>query len=225
MDKIHAQSGNVFFVILLGITMFAALTGALVQMDRGTSNVSNERVEVAASQALRYISQLKQSVDFLYQDGVSEANIRFSHPKADSQYGDIATNTNYQVFSENGGGLAYTQPPKDISASDIDYDFFGFSAAPQVGTSAPDLMVVMRNVNESVCNRLNEMVGYDKGATIPSDTGTCVYSSTTSDKFTGTFTTGGSINDMGETDYNLPAYQACVACGSDYHFYSVLIER
>ncbi len=219
------ERGNVFFVILLGVTLFASLSVALLKMDRGSTNISKEAVEVAASKTLRYVAQLKQSVDFLYQDGVSEADIRFAHPSADAQYGDITTNTSYQVFAETGGGLAYTKPLADISSADIDYEFFGFSAAPQVGTDEADLMVVVRNVKESVCNRLNEMVGYDKGATIPSDSSTCVYSSTTSDKFTGTFATGGDINDMGTTDYRLPAYQACVACGSDYHFYSVLIER
>lgn len=225
MGKRYKKRGNVFFVILLGVVLFASLSVALMRIDQGNANISSEKVDVAASQTLRYISQIKQSVDFIYQNGVSEADLRFAHPLADSQYGDINTNIENQIFAEIGGGLSYAKPPSDVSTLDINYEFFGFSAAPQVGTSSPDLMVVVRNVRESVCRRLNELVGYDSDVTIPSDTGTCVYSSTASDKFTGSFATGGDINDMGTSNYNLPAHQACVICGSDYHFYSVLLER
>lgn len=224
------KRGNVLFIILLGIALFAAVSAAIMSTSSGGKNIKTERAALRAQQIMRYGEQVKKAVDQLYTNGVSEADIRFASPLLASHYGDITSNTGNQVFTDDGGGLPYTPPPAEALVTTTNtWEFFGTSNVPQVGTTAADLVIVLPDVKLAVCQKINEFIGYTDDATPPVDDATdskCVYSSTSADRFAGTFATGGSVNSMGTSGFTLlPAYEACVSCGSNYHYYKVLIER
>jgi hypothetical protein len=220
------QRGNVFFIILLGITLFAALTMAIMQTSKGGKDISGEKAGIYAARLTTYAQDVKAAVQTLLNNGVSEVDIRFAHPRLPVTYGDINTDPQNNVFSEGGGGTSYNVPPADATnTTDPEWEFYAYSAMPRVGGGEADMIIVLPNVKEAVCQKINEMSGYAKGAVIPADTGTCLYSNSAFDRFAGTFATGGSINAVPTTNFVLPAYQGCVSCSGTYHFYSVLMER
>lgn len=224
-----AHRGNVFFMLLLGIALFAALSMALVKMgDRQGQDVTPEKAKLIATRVVAHAREVKEAVRRLYAGGISEADLRFARPAIVDDYGDITVNPTNQLYSETGGGVHYSAPPNGASTdTDSIWEFFGNSALPQVGTDAADLTIVLPKVNEDVCHQINALLGYSVTAAIPTDSaGGCVYSATGADRFSGTFKTGGDINTMGTTGFTiLPAPQACVSCGGTYHYYNVLLER
>lgn len=225
------QSGNIFFVILMGLVLFGAVSIAISRGGgNGVQNVRNERAALTAQQIARYGAELKKAVDHIYVNGnVSEADLRFAHPILGANYGDPTSVPTRQVFTEQGGGLAYTAPPPLAFRSAVStWHFFGTSAIPRVGTDEADLVVVLPDIKEAVCRQINVLQNYAATAPIPVDDdgdGKCVYTATAADRFAGTFKTGGDINLMGTTDFLLPAPEACVSCGGVYHYYKVLLER
>src|SRR5690606_13191983 len=141
-------------------------------------------------------------------------------------YGDIASHPDWQVFDETGGGLACMAPPSGAQTTPSTWEGYCTSAAPRVGLGSPEWMLVLPNVSEEVCRQINVLLGYAPDAAIPADVSPGCVSAAPANRFNGgACATGGDINDMGTTGYIMPAYQACVSCGSAYHYYSTLIER
>jgi len=225
-----AQNGNVFFVILLGILLFAAVSAAIVRSGSSGVTVKTERSAQLAQQIMRYAGEVKDGVDRLYVNNkVSEVNIRFSHPRLSNTYGDVGQFTYNQVFAEEGGGVPIMDVPYNAQTTNTNnWEFFGSSDIPQVGTNAADLIIVAPYLKEAVCRKINETLGYAYTASIPVDASSdskCVMG-TNGERFIGTFSTGGNINTVGTSNFTvLPAYEACVSCSGTYHYYKVLIER
>lgn len=219
----RTERGNVFFLILAGVILFAALSAAVVSTTRGGKSISDEKARLMAGEILRYAGQIKSSVDHLYQNGVSESDIRFSHPKLDTtDYGDITVNPTYQVFTEEGGGLPYTEPPAEaFTQSGIKWGFTGDISVPRVGTSQTELMAVLTNVKEPVCRQINALLDIET-PTLDMTSTNCPFSPY---GFTGTYS---AIGDF-DIPFNPAPLQACAHCvdGGDefYGFYKVLIER
>ncbi len=223
------QRGNVFFLILLGIAMFAMVSMAIMQSTRGGKDITREKSRLLAETIMRYGREAKDATTRIYQKGVSEADIRFAHPKMAADYGAITDNPTNQMFADEGGGLPYTIPPADAVAAATNWEIYGTSAIPQVGSALADLVLVLPNVKPSICQQINALNGYAEEDAIPTDSnvdGQCIASANASDRFTGTFATGGAIHAPGTTGFlTVPAYQACVNCGGVYTYYNVLMER
>jgi len=159
------------------------------------------------------------------QQEVSESDIRFAHPGASTDYGDININPQFQMFHRNGGGADYKAPPADISAAPT-WEFYGHTNMPGVGTSLPDLVAVMPSVTPAFCDIINQQNGYTQR---PQDsTGDCVNAGAAQRFRTGaTFTAAGSQNNADPATFSVqPALQGCVECnGGGLHFFQVLLAR
>lgn len=238
------EHGNVLFIILIAVGLFATLSYVVSGSNRGGTGIERDQLRIKASDTLSYANRIKAAVNSMYtQNGVSESDINFSHPDAPAEYGDPfdtgANPVNTQVFSHEGGGVTYMLPPAIIKQNPADgfgWEFLGTSRGPDVGyDDTADLMAVLPHVKEGFCHAVNDLLGYDSGV-IPDDSQTdsaCVFpeASIGSNRFTGSFTVPGSANDMGSSNYvgqnfRLPAHAACVMCGTgEYHFYMTILER
>ncbi len=226
MRNIHAR-GNVIFIILIAIALTAALTFAVTRLSGGAQNTQNEQIGMQVDRVIGFAADVKRAVTSVYQNGVMESDISFAN-SVTTDYGTPDTNAAHEIFNIAGGGADFITVPTNAN-NGSNFEFYGFSAAPQVGTSEADLMVVLPNVTESFCRSVNTRVGYAAGAAIPVNaTGECVNDPTK--RFTGSFATGSDINTMdgsGATGFKVkPASYGCVACaGPVYNFYYVVLER
>lgn len=243
MKNANTQNGNILFIILLAIGLMAALTAAIQQTSRPDgANIDQESLVIRTSEVQRYASELERAVMFIIGNGISESDIRFAHPQASSDYGDLSADgdPSDQVFHKDGGGASYRSPPSGINDGSA-WEFYGGTAIPGAGSNKADLVAVLPNVTDEFCQRVNDL---NNQSGTPADTGgsaasgvnpgDCVYIGAL-----GRFDDGqqfySSPNTMDETTFEQDsvtsaahtALQACVVCSTDSenHFYHVLLAR
>lgn len=216
MNRKSAQSGNILFYILIAIALLGIMTAFLRAPSSMEENIDREKASVVAGQILKQSGELSRAVQALLQNGVSENDIRFAHPKANSSYGTITTNPQNQVFSSQGGSASYRDIPNAASTGTSSYGFTGDQAMPQVGSSKADLVGYVTDINDATCNAINSQLGL---ATKP-----VVATCSVSTVFTGTFSS--SPTALPESSFQtLPALQACVRCtnlSANYFMFTVL---
>lgn len=230
------ESGNIIFFILLGVVLIGLVTAAIRSGSDHGANIDREDILLKATQVREYASELERAVVFVLRNDFSELDIRFAHPDAHPDYGDLAADTTpeNQVFHRNGGAANYRLPPPGIQfTSGGSWEFYGNSHLPEVGTTGRgDLIAVLPNVTQAFCDKINDINGHtvqpeDTSGTAPPDT-SCIYAATT-DRFDGgtQFSDPSTNNDFSNFTVT-PAMQGCVRCTAGtgtLHFYHVLHAR
>lgn len=222
----RSESGNILFVILLAVVLIGLLTAAIQSTNQG-GNIDKESLLLRATEVQRYASEMERGVVFILNNGVSENDIRFAYPDANSDYGDLSADTDpsNQLFHRDGGGVTYRAPPDDINDGSK-WEFYGQTALPEVGSDEAELIAVLPNVTQAFCEQINKSIGYDAG-TQPEDTATCLNGGASA-RFDDGTQFASSPNTVDETTFSLkPAKQGCVKCTADgtYHYFDVLLAR
>ncbi|HBR69813.1 MAG TPA: hypothetical protein DEA55_10610, partial [Rhodospirillaceae bacterium] len=168
----HGESGNVLFMVLIAVVLIGALTAAIQMTGRqeGT-HIDRETLIIRASEVQRYASELERAVMFIMQQNTkSEVDIRFAHPDANADYGDLSADADPtdQVFHKNGGAANYREPPAGINDGSA-WEFYAGTSLPQVGSDKADLVAVLPNVTQAFCQKINEL--NQQGGAQPEDTG------------------------------------------------------
>ncbi len=241
------QSGNVLFIILIAIFLIGLLTAAIQFTGRSDgNNIDKETVIIRVSEAQRYASELERAVNYIMESGQSESALRFAHPDAPTEYGDLTadTDTRDQIFAKDGGAALYRDPPDGVNDGSP-WEFFGGTHVPGMGTGRAELVAVLPNVSQEFCDRVNAL---NNQTLSPQDTGTGLASGNGAGdgagscvamgdlgRFVGAFNTSPNTMEPStfeqDTAYSptvpYPAPQACVQCSQDgnNHFYHVLLVR
>lgn len=233
---VSSQSGNVFFMILAAIVLIGLLTAAIRSTSQpGGSNIDSETTALNVSRVRQYATELEHAVQLVIANGVSESDIRFAHPDASSDYGDITSTPTRQIFDPAGGAAEYRAPPANVNDGSA-WEFYGGTALPDVGSDRADLIAVLPDVDAAFCAKVNEINGYDT-ATQPQDTG----GSAASGSSPGDCLNGGAAARFSDTEQfyatpnttdeasftHKPATEGCALCALDgkYHFFHVLMAR
>lgn len=230
-NRSNPESGNIIFIILIAIVLIGALTAAIQQTSDGESaNIDDESLAIKAAEVQRATAEIERGILYIAQNGISESDISFAHPESTSsalnEYGDITADSSPsdQVFHPNGGAANYPAIPSDIQSTSSIWEFYGGTHLPGVGSDKADLIAVLPNVTAQFCEKINKLNGQTD--TQPDDDGTCLKLADT-ERFgnSGTFNDS-STNTVDDTTFTkTPALQACVTCGTAYHFYHVLLPR
>ena len=223
-----SENGNIFVMAFLAVVLLGLITAAIRGTGAGKQSISKETLNVRVSQVLEQANEFETGVRLVLENGASESDIRFAHPDAPSQYGTIATTPKFQVFSQTGGRATYHTVPTDILVSGTGkWEFYGTSRAPDLGSNLTEIMAVLPNVTAEFCRAMDTRVGQTN---IPVDqvtgaTPDCVQSGSTY-RFgpSYTFATPGNTFQANSFDYP-PVTNACISCGSAYHYYHVLLGR
>lgn len=226
------ESGNVLFYILIAVVLFAALNFAVGRMNRGGPETNAELRQVQASEILQYARALQTAVRAMKINGIEDAAFSFETP-ALGGYNYASCGDACKVFAGDGGGMSYAAP---IAADWLDsgqsaganygaWVFSGNNDVVNVGTAAPDLLLILPWVRRDICLTVNTMLGItNPGGEPPADNGNADIST----KFQGTYAAAQSI---GGGDPEIEGQRAgcfegggAPAAGS-YHFFQVLIAR
>ena len=220
------EKGNVLFIVLLAIVLIGALTVA-VQNSGHEGSIDKEKLVIRISEVRRYASELERGVRFILPNGHSEVDLRFAHPDADPDYGDLSADSDKsdQMFDRLGGGAQYRTPPPGISDGSS-WEFYGHTALPEVGTDEAELVAVLPNVTQAFCEAYNSTLGYDS-ATQPTDSSTCINGGSSARFDAGTqFSSSPNTVNAGTFTYK-PSLSGCAQCTTDssYHVFHVLMAR
>lgn len=202
--------------LLIAIALFAALGYAVSQSMRGgdPTLVSTERVKVLASDLLDYGRNVRQAVQTIrINNGCTETEISF---EANGLAGYVHTPTvardACKIFNMAGGRMNYVPPTQDVSSND--WLLTGSTVIDQVGTTAPDLTLILRDIPLSVCQYINDQMNIPApvaDTTVSFTPFTSTYASTATLEAADGFPAGCQGFDDGST--------------TTYFFYQVVLSR
>lgn len=213
----NTESGNAFFIVLLGVVLFSALMFTVSRSgQQGGDNLSKKQAEVAVVDIIDYAQRLERAVNRIMLRGrFSETDISFDNG-TDYANGNCAVAA-CEVFNPGGGAASWRSPPPNISTSS--WIINGENRVPDIGSDAnADLVILLPGLSLDVCRKINDRLGVTNPGGNPPTDGNGI----NTDLFDGTFANSaiiGASADLSRT------HAACFSNGGDYTFYSVLYER
>lgn len=178
--RLHAQNrGNILFLILLAVVLFAALSYAVTQSMRGGGRDSlSEQAQMAASAIVQYGTNIEQTIGRLMLiNDCKDTQISFwtdsnndgAETTADDYYNAGAPGSKKcHVFHPNGGGAQFdtvnarnlTTPSSPYAAYN-QYLFINSTQVVNVGTTCDnetctDLILYKRHLKKEICDQINQ---------------------------------------------------------------------
>lgn len=228
---ISKEDGNVLFLILIAVALFAALSYAVTSSTRtGGGSADSETNLISSAQITQYPSAVSTAVVRMIISGSTAEEIRFNRP---AEYSDLDTN-DIGVFHPQGGSATYIPAPADrmVGTSPGQWVFNAELEIPNIGLSGAggnDIIAYLVGIKQALCSKINEEHGL--GTAIP------VLNADRSAQY------GARMYDDGTTDYAFPTTDVpdiddgsgsfdgqpfgCFqnAGGGDYVYYHVIVER
>jgi hypothetical protein len=168
-----SEKGNVLFLILIAVALFAALSYAVTQSTRsGGSDASKETNLVNAAGLTQYPASIKTSITrMLISNGTTPAELLFDLPPFTA-----LTTTALQsrgVFyptttSGGGGGGTYIDAPSSVMANNLPgvWAFNSENQVTNIGTSSgttdannADIISFLSGVKQSTCDSIHQRLG------------------------------------------------------------------
>ena len=164
--KQNTQNGNVLFLILIGVALFAALSYAVTSSTRSSGgNANSEKDGLYAAAITQYGTAVSVAVQRMnLSNNCSDTEISFETNLSDYNFvHSPPTRNECKLFHPSGGGIAYQVPAawlEDPAAwSRKEFWASGSYEFEHVGTQEPDLTIEIRGLKESVCNEINKKLG------------------------------------------------------------------
>lgn len=232
----EGERGNVLFLILIAVALFAALSYAVTQSTRsGAGTSDNETSLINSAQLTQYPAGLRTAVVRMIIGGTDVNNLEFNGP---SQFSSL-TSPAWGVFEPSGGGATYSQAPADIMAGGTPGTWV-FNGENQIhlvgsstGTATPDatsvdVIAFLPGISLSVCQKINSELGLPDGTPNPIPTESGIdYATQMTDASQGLCNGGCGATiglDAGSVELEGQPF-GCFQDGSLYVYYHVLVER
>lgn len=243
------QSGNVLFLILIAVALFAALSYAVTQSTQsGGGTSSNETSLINVSALMQYPVGVRTAVVRMVIGGTDVADLEFNDP---SNFGDC-TSPQVCVFHPEGGGATYANAPKNFMVPngpnpEGQWVFTSHTEVINIGQSVPgsfegnDIVAFLWGVTETLCKRINKEVGISSDPTsfhpnLPSASTSQTGSDLSFNNMDHSYSTGAEILVLGSGP-DLSAldgqHQGCLfdedwaegSVNGAFTYYQVLLER
>lgn len=229
------QKGNVLFLILIAVALFAALSFAVTQSGRtSVDTLSDEKADLLAAEIIGYAAQIEQSVSrMMIINNVPEYGMDVSAAGySNSSANGTCANDECKLFNTMGGNVS----PKLLPAKAWDLQnatmttvwqgkmLFRIIKIKDVGSELPELTLLYPGINEKVCAAINKRVG------VPNDNGVPFLDpQETIGDYSGTLSSFPIISGYGiGNDANAYADKRtlCVkTSANNWYFFHVLIAR
>jgi len=176
----YPSHGNVLFIILIAVALFAALSYAVSSSFRGgTNTISSEQARIAAGELLQGMQGIKGGYDYLWnQQGCSMDDISFQ-----STNGDIGSvtftdesddgPTECEIFNPLGAGIAYPGRLAEFQDAALagtatgkllfwfpGNEPSGTYGVSGLGSASNDHMIWLQSVLPEICTNINKLLKY-----------------------------------------------------------------
>lgn len=161
------NSGNILFVILIVVALFAALTFAVNQSNKtGTNNSSRETSTINGAVLAQYTASIRAAIQRMTTDGKPLLDVKFNPP---SDFASLTPLT-AGVFHSTGGGVIYQTAPSaliDIQGSNLtgiwtfslNYEVAGVGSSSAGSLDGNDLVAFQVGIKKDVCEQINKKLG------------------------------------------------------------------
>lgn len=162
----QGEKGNVLFLILIAVALFAALSYAVTQSTRsGSGDASGETNLINSAQLAQYPAGVRTSVVRMIIAGTSVEQLLFNAP---ANFAD-ASDQSFLVFHPSGGGAVFQKAPNEVMASgnQADWIFTSDYEIEEIGTTGVaspvgnDVIAILPGVAQNVCRKINDELGID----------------------------------------------------------------
>jgi hypothetical protein len=223
------QSGNILFLILIAVALFAALSYAITGSSRsGGDSISKDKAKISAAEIVQYGTQLEQAVNRLKLiNTCSDTQLSFERAPfdgSDTAYLNTNAPPNFKchVFHPAGGGVAYKEYGGEgylISNQTCVYAVGSMNDSNTLCTADAEALVMIlketRGLSEAECIEINKNFGITG---TPLDYG-CAWG--TSPEFKGSYAPYYPINAARGKRSGCFVSQ----CRGGYGYYHVLMAR
>lgn len=233
------SSGNILFIVLIAVALFAALSYAVTQSSRGGGEgTAKETSTINAAVLSQYTASLRASLQRMTTDNHDLLSLEFNAPDDFSNL----TSSSVGVFHPSGGGVIYEMGPSALIDNlggnptgqwimTLNFEVKGIGTDATGSLNGNDLTAFMVGVKKEVCEQLNKRLGIN---TMPTENAT-------------TYSIDMITNQQTyymDHDYILPSAESVIGAGAgdsvlagkaegcyyesaakSYVYYSVLSER
>lgn len=165
------ESGNVLFLILIAVALFAALSYAVTQSTRsGSGSTDRETTALNSATLTQYPTALRTAVVRMILSGNDMDDIGFDVP---GSTGYNAASTESLVFHPDGGGAVYQTASQDpvVAGASGRWYINGNFEIPDIGQDnnalSNDVIAFLPLVTLGVCNKINSEFGVDTSGDPP----------------------------------------------------------
>lgn len=240
------EQGNILFLILIAVALFAALSYAATQSTRSSGKTgAEENTSMRASQIIQYATYVEQAVLRMRFRDVADENFCFDDANwgHNDYYHAGCDEIKNRVFSNHtdGGNIPWRIPPTGSNdgspwyfPADVCIAGLGKSVEQNCdsdGTGeSEDLVMILPNIDMDVCLAINKHLDIANPAGRPPQIGGTMYPAGMP-KFTGSFSDGGVINSSGDDPAILRFQQeGCVEGNvsppaNTFHYFHILLPR
>ncbi|MBL4588623.1 MAG: hypothetical protein JKY11_00900 [Alphaproteobacteria bacterium] len=233
-EQKRTERGNVLFLILIAVALFAALSYAVTQSTRGGGNADDETSLISSAALTQYPAGLSTTLLRMSFNGVSDTDYMFNPPSDDTACIADASGVSACVFLSDGGGASYQLSSSDVvtGATGGTWVFNGDNEINDIGSTAAvadaptiasrEILAILPNITNSVCTKINEELGIVTSP-IPVETGIDVGTTYLDDTTNGDAPVGGTI---GEDVVALDGQPfGCFEQGGFNYYYHTLTEN
>ena len=156
------EQGNVLFLILIAVALFAALSYAVTQSTRsGGGSADKEKAVLSGASMTQYPASLRTTLIRMVLSGTGVEAMRFNPP---SELPGSDPDKTLYVFEADGGSALFIDAPAELMNSSTKGTwFFNTSwALPQIGSDAPtsqdgnEVIAFLPGIKSSVCKEVNK---------------------------------------------------------------------
>jgi hypothetical protein len=244
---LHDQrSGNVLFVLLVGIALFAGLTVAVTQSGKNVGGAKSEKATLAAAEIMEYAGAVRSAVQRLTFRGCAAEDISFENDEVSGYEHMPVAKDKCKVFNASGGGLRWKTPDTEwletayssntffvhykVCIKDVGTNGADISSENSFCDNAPnalDLVIAIVGIKKTVCEAINKKI--NGSHLVPLDVGD---HNALSHKFDGVYRSEASF-EYADANYLLASKMSyCFQASSStsyapnsYVFYQVLLAR
>lgn len=234
----EGQEGNVLFLILIAVALFAALSYAVTQSSRsGSGDAGSETNLVNSAQMTQYPASIRTAIVRMIVGGTAVSTLNFNSP---ADFANLES-TAVGVFHPSGGGATHAESPPDLMASGSSgtWHFNADMEIPDIGTAGADgndLIAFLPGITLSVCNKVNSELGLPSPAPVLASDMSAEYVKDMIDPdgpggTAATFPSASDEEDIADAGSSFDGQPfGCfrngpVATPGDYVYYHVLVER
>ncbi len=225
-----AQRGNILFLILLAVVLFAALSYAVIHSQRGGGkSAASEKTDLLAAQLIQNVGLIEQTMmRAMLIDSIKEWGFDVSGAGSNSASNATCTTASCRIYTSKGGGVPdFVMPDWAAPGSQMSDKVASFYVVKvvDVGTSLPELILRFDIQKKELCDSINRQLGYSDISLTVSDS----FSSggtATDYSYTGTLTSMplAPFTIVGDVNTTLAGKRSfCYVVGGSYYFMHVLI--
>jgi hypothetical protein len=165
ISKASSENGNVLFLILIAVMLFAALSFAVMKTTQSNAGKGEEGAMVNAAQINQYPAIINAAILRMVMNGIQIPDLEFNHP---SDFGNL-TAPQFAVFDSTSFGTTYVNAPAAVMADGTsgDWYFNGNFEVENLGEAVPndfagnEIIGFLPGIKNTVCKAMNEKLQID----------------------------------------------------------------